>query len=140
MQWKWPTTHGEHMHVVMMGGLHTEMALWNTLGDVLESSGWTTALTEAEIATSGIADSFLKAAHLARTRHAHEVTVSTLQKLQREAYVQSENNGSFVAWKNGLCKSSPTFMYWDFILRYETLSSFLSVLIERGTFNSMCQS
>lgn len=37
--------------MVMLGGLHTEMALWNTLGDVLEDSGWTAALTEAEIAS-----------------------------------------------------------------------------------------
>ena len=27
-------THGEQKYVVMLGGLHTEMALWNTLGDV----------------------------------------------------------------------------------------------------------
>lgn len=38
------------------------MALWNTLGDFLDSSGWTTALCEAEIA-SGTADSFLKGSH-----------------------------------------------------------------------------
>ncbi len=67
VQWKWPDTHGERVHVVMLGGLHTEMALWNTLGDVLESSGWTTALTEAEVASFGTADSYLKAAHLTRT-------------------------------------------------------------------------
>lgn len=56
VQWKWPDTHGERVHVVMLGGLHTEMALWNTLGDLLECSGWTTALTEAEVASSGKAD------------------------------------------------------------------------------------
>ena len=39
----------------MMGGLHLEMALWKTLGDVLEDFGWTTALTEAEVASSGTA-------------------------------------------------------------------------------------
>ena len=55
------------MHVVMLalGGLHTEMALWRTLRDVLEGSGWTTALTEAEIASSGIVDSFRNVSHLA---------------------------------------------------------------------------
>ena len=30
--------------------------------------GWTTALAEADIASSGVADSFLKASHLTRTR------------------------------------------------------------------------
>ena len=39
VQWKLPDTHGEKVHVIMLGGLHTEMALWNTLGDVWEGSG-----------------------------------------------------------------------------------------------------
>ena len=66
VQWKWPDVYGESVHIVMMGGLHNiiEMTLWNTLGDILESSGWTAALTEAEVASSGTADSFLKASHL----------------------------------------------------------------------------
>ena len=65
------------MHVVMMGGLHNiEMALWNTLGDVLEASGWTDALTEVEVASSGIADSFLKVAHLTQTWRA-KITCTT---------------------------------------------------------------
>ena len=51
--------------------LHTEMALWNTLGDVLEGSGWTAALTQADVASSDTSDSYLKATHLTRTRHAH---------------------------------------------------------------------
>lgn len=68
VQWKWPETLGEDKYVVMFGGLHLEMALWNTLGDLLESSGWSTALTEANVASSGVAESFLKATHLTRTR------------------------------------------------------------------------
>lgn len=68
VQWRWPGTHGEDKYVVMFGGLHLEMALWNTLGDLLESSGWTAALVEAEIVSSGVSDSFLKASHLTRTR------------------------------------------------------------------------
>ena len=60
MQWKWPDTHGEDKYVVMMGGLHIEMAMWNTFGDYLEGSG-----------SSGTADSFLNASHLTRTRHGH---------------------------------------------------------------------
>jgi hypothetical protein len=69
VQWKWPTSHGEQAFVAMMGGLHIEMALWSVLGDLLDGSGWTTALTEADVASSGVADSFLKASHLTRTRY-----------------------------------------------------------------------
>lgn len=35
VQWKWPETHGEKKFVVMFGGLHIEMALWNTIGGML---------------------------------------------------------------------------------------------------------
>ena len=44
VQWNWPDTHGESRHVVMLGGLHLEMALWSTVGDILHGSGWTSAL------------------------------------------------------------------------------------------------
>ena len=64
VQWKLLVTHGESIYVVVLGGLHTEMALWNTLGDILEGSGWISALTEAEVTSSGTAATFLKSAHL----------------------------------------------------------------------------
>ena len=67
-QWKWPASHGEQAFVVMLGGLHIEMAQWSVLGDLLDGSCWTTALSEAEVALFGLADSFLKATHLTRTR------------------------------------------------------------------------
>ena len=69
-KWSWPQTLGEDKFVVMFGGLHIEMAIWDTIGDFLNCSGWTAALCEAGVATSGIADSFLKALHLTRTRRA----------------------------------------------------------------------
>ena len=69
----------------MFGGLHLEMAFWKTIGDFLDQSGWTVALEKADITSSGVAQSFLKASHLARTRHAHQVTALSLAKLQKEA-------------------------------------------------------
>ncbi len=57
------------------------------LGDYLADSGWTEALLEAGIATSGTADSFLKASHLTRTRHAHQVSISALTKLQHQTFL-----------------------------------------------------
>ena len=83
------------------------MALWNTLGDLLEGSGWTTALTEAQIASFYTADSFLKVAHLARTRHTHQVTLLVLLKLQQEAFMLSEgpaDEDSVTAWKMTCCR------------------------------------
>lgn len=46
-----------------------KITLWRSLGDLLECSGWTTALTEAKGASSGLAGSFLTAAQHAHTTH-----------------------------------------------------------------------
>ncbi|XP_051778402.1 uncharacterized protein LOC127526576 [Erpetoichthys calabaricus] len=100
-------TLGEKVYVVMLGDLHTEMALWNTLGDLLEGSGWTAALTTAEVVSSGMPDSFLKAAHLTRTRHAHQVTVLALQNLQKEAFMLStgpKDDEAAEAWRMTCCQ------------------------------------
>ncbi len=72
----------------MLGGLYIEMAMCPVLGYWLDGSGWTRALLEAGIVTSGRADSFLKALprHIMHTRlqnpwsHARDMT-STLMVL-----------------------------------------------------------
>ncbi len=48
MQWSWPQILGEDKFIVM---LHIEMAVWNSIADFLDCSGWTAALCEAEVAT-----------------------------------------------------------------------------------------
>ena len=69
VQWKWPSSHGEQAYIVMLGELQVEMALWNVLGDLLDGSRWIAPLSEEEVGLSGVADSFLKAAHSTRTRY-----------------------------------------------------------------------
>ena len=82
IQWTWPVMYGEDLFLVMFGALHLEVGMWNMLGEYLACSGW----TDAGIATSGTADSFLKSSHLTRTHHAHIVTSVALHKLQQQAY------------------------------------------------------
>ena len=125
VQWKWPETHGENKFIAMLGGLHIEMAMWKTYGDYLEGSGWTNALTLADVASRGTADSFLKAHHLTKTRHAHQVTALALAKLQTEAFLQSEggpySDEAKKAWIQKMSLTSPTFQYWNTILEMELL-------------------
>ena len=106
IQWTWPAQCGEDKFVVMFGGLHIEMAMWNLLGDYLAASGWTTSLLNAGIATSGTVDSFLKASHLARTRHAHQVTVAALTQLQRQAFSLAGDLENFETWRLGMINIS----------------------------------
>ena len=44
IQWNWPSTHGEEKLILMLGGLHIEMAAFKLLGDWLGGSGWASAM------------------------------------------------------------------------------------------------
>ena len=62
------------------------MAAFKVLGEWLDGSGWVNALIDADVATPGTAESFLKVSHLAKTRRAHEITAVALYVLQQSAY------------------------------------------------------
>lgn len=121
-QWKCPDLYGEKIYVVMMGGLHIEKAPWNNVGDLLDGSVWTTALTESEVASSGTVDSLLKVSHITRTRHAHKVTVLVLQRLLNEAFNQRSNvDESLSNWLEQMCKKFPSFKFWNMVAHHEIL-------------------
>ena len=84
IQWKWPEKYGEDKMILMFGGLHIEMAALKTLGDWLRGSGWVKALVQAEIATPGTAESFLRAQ--LPTAPAQEELIKSLRILQHRAY------------------------------------------------------
>ena len=71
----------------MLAGLYIDMKAWKALGKWLDSSEWTAALVQADIATHGKADFFLKTSHVSRTRHAHQVTAAALYTLLLKDYV-----------------------------------------------------
>ena len=58
IQWKLVNSHGEDKFVVMFGGLHIEMMAFKVLGKWLDGSGWTEILTNAEIASQDVVDSY----------------------------------------------------------------------------------
>ena len=70
----------------MLGSLHVEMAAFKALGNWLAGSGWTAGLVATEVSSSGIADSFLTASHVTRTRRTHQVTAVSLYIFQKNAY------------------------------------------------------
>ena len=126
IQWSWPDTYGENHFVVVFGGLHIEMTILKVLGDLLEGSGWTAALVQADIASTGAADSLLKASHVTRTRRAHQVTACALYDLLKNAYVaytselaEDENVLSFNDWCSSRAKTCPHFNFWSIILQLE---------------------
>ena len=94
IQWRCPGCYGEDHFIVIFGGLHIKLNALKVLGDLFDSSGWTGALTQANIASSGTADSYLKVSHVTHTRHAH--------RLQPQACISSSTKPTqsiAVAWK-----------------------------------------
>lgn len=129
IQWQWPETYGENKFIVMFGGLHIEMAALKLLGDLLKGSGWTAALTEAEVATSGTADSFISVSNVAKTRQAHLITACSLYGLMKDAFLNSEGQfedkeqelDAFRHWCNTRSSQVPQFHFWATILNLELL-------------------
>ena len=67
IQWQFPEEYGIHKFVLMLGGLHTEMAFQSALGDWLDGSGWVQSLVQSSIASSGVAESFLRGNKVSKT-------------------------------------------------------------------------
>ena len=119
IQWNWPETHGKDKLVIMLEGLHIEMAASKVLGDWLDGSGWTSAIVAAEVASAGVAESFIKVSHLTRTRRAHQVTAACLYILQNKAYCEyletvddDAEQLHFEDWTDAMSEDHPHFLYW----------------------------
>ncbi len=96
----------------MFGGIHIEMSALRSLGTLLQDSGWTVALVEAGVASSGTAESFLSASSVTRSRQMHQVTACCLYMLQKEAYTyyareEGQTALSFEDWREDRRKESP---------------------------------
>jgi hypothetical protein len=117
IQWHWPSKFCEDKYVMMLGGLHTEMAAWRMLGHRLSGAGWIQYLVQAGIATTGVSESVLCAANVKRTRYAHNVTASALYCHLSRLYRKfcddhpDELVPSFGQWWDSAEKSSVQFCY-----------------------------
>ena len=105
----------------MLGGLHIEMALWNNVGKLLENSQWTEVLGEANILTSGRANSVLHASHVKRACCTHEVSAVAFDRAKTMAYRESDTEIGYSDWIADQCSKLPTFIFWDLIMRLQLM-------------------
>lgn len=55
-------------------------------------------------------------------RHAHQVTLLALHQLRKEAFsVSAKDGATFEEWSAAIKQRSPTFLFWELIIKYETL-------------------
>jgi len=122
MQWTFPDVFGADKFEVMLGGLHTEMALWSTMRDLLRGCGWPESLKEAGLVKAEAAAlAFLKETNVMRTRYAHQVTVVVLNSLLKRAYEHSGTHLAFDDWAVEASHSSPTFKFWLLVHKYQQI-------------------
>ena len=114
--------------------------MWTTYGDYLEGCGWTNVLIQAGVASSGTADSFLKASHLTRTRHVHQLTAFALGKLQDDAFLHAQSEETKEKWRQKIIQKCPIFQYWDTILNMELLRLIFIRSYHEGNFQLYVQS
>ena len=125
IHWQWLDQYGEEKLVMMFGGLHIEMDAHKSIGTLLQDSGWTGALAEPGIASTGTAESFLTASSITRTRQIHHITAYFLHKLMKTAYsdyctetgVSSDEVHGFEAWCDR--QQTPQFQFWYLVLSME---------------------
>ncbi len=98
------------------------------LGDWLEDSGWVEALVQAKVASAGTAESFLKAAHVTRTRCAHQVTACSLYILLKKSYASyleslepGDQHITFEEWCVKCKQEVPQFNFWYTAFQLEVL-------------------
>ena len=127
IQWHRLDQYDEEKLVMMFGGLHIEMAAPKSIGTLLRDSGWTGALTDAGIASTGTAESFLTASSITRTRQMHQITACCLHKLMKITYsdyctetaVSYDGVQRFEAWCDSRKQQSPQFQFWYLVLSME---------------------
>ena len=86
IQWLMPDMYGEDKLVVMMGGLHIEMATIAMLGTWLNGSGWVEVLVNYGVTTQGRGNAALKCFHVKRARYLHQVTTVALNILLQRSW------------------------------------------------------
>ena len=126
LQWSFPETLGEDKLVMMMGALHIEDKMQQMVGKLLQDSGWSNILTQAQILTSGRAQSALDEHHIKRTRYAHQVSLMGLYLLREKAYSNycSSVQGPpepLEMWQQRSKTGNPMFMFWSTVMDLELL-------------------
>ena len=97
------------------------MVILSCLGECLQNRGWTIALSNAGVTSSGN-HSLLSSYDVAKTKYIYQVTTSTLYRLMANAFKHSKEEGGtldFVEWRAFNELGNPQFQFWSVALKME---------------------
>ena len=109
----------------MIGGLHIEMSAFMSIGTLLQSSDWTSAIVA--MTSSGTENSFLSSYSFTRTRKANQITANCMYKVLKDAYEYDCNEADTIAgtilsfddWCKKCLRESPQFHFGHLVLSME---------------------
>ena len=104
------------------------------LGHWLEGSEWTSALVQADVASAGVADSFIKSSHVRKTRHAHQATAAAVHVLLHQTYdeyvSQTQENGTCaMALEEWCAAQAQQSVHFDYLMKTLSLEILLLLYI-----------
>ena len=122
-RWTWPEKYGETQYNLMVGGLHIEMAMLSVIGEWLDGSGWTCAMTVANVTTEGRAIGLQRGLHISKHQWAHQVTAAALFQLLNRSYTEynARTAHNFEEWCKYMASTHPQFDYWQKVLQFKVL-------------------
>ena len=131
-------THWEKTSWLLSWARHIEDKMHLMIGKLLRDTGWATILSQAEVLTSGRAQSTLNVHHIKRTRYAHQVSLVSLYMVKQNAYVDYCNNvlgppESYSMW-NERSQTVPQFKFWSMIIELELLMTHFVRSLREGDF------
>ena len=88
LQWRWPLEFENYFS--LFAGMHIEQSMQNVHGDTMRGSGLPEVLKISNLSITGT-DAVIKINHLKRVRYCIQVTVCTIYKKIKEAYLKSES-------------------------------------------------
>ena len=121
IQWLLPNDYDHRKVVLMLGALHIEMVMLGCLGDLLEDSGWTVALSNSGIISPG--NDALLTGHDAK--YMHQVAALALNQLMvssYDKYIESKSSTdppNFGEWKTIMESAYSQFPFWSTVLNMQ---------------------
>lgn len=101
----------------MLGALHIEKSFLSVLGDWVDNSGWTVALSSAKVTLTGN-QSLVSEHDVAKTKYSYQVTACALHQLIHQCFnkaIRSKETksieNSFLVWKLQMGKKSLQFQF-----------------------------
>ena len=112
LQWRRPLEFENFFSLFLE--MHIEQSMQDVDGDITRGSGLPEVLKISNLSVTGT-DAVIKINHLKRVRYCIQLTVCTIYKKIKEAYLKSESRLPLIQWLNKRSTESNMAFVWELI-------------------------